>query len=88
LRRILVQNAWAAARRKNCFLAAVFHRIAHRKGLKKAAVALAYRILILAYPVIRDGVGYREQGGDYFDRQHPERKAMRWLRRPAISAMT
>lgn len=81
LRRILVQSAWAAARTKNCFLAAVFHRIAHRRGLKKASVALAHRILIFAYHVIRDGVEYREQGGDYFDRLHPERTAMRLLRR-------
>lgn len=32
LRRILVQSAWAAAHTKNCFLAALFFRIARRRG--------------------------------------------------------
>jgi len=81
LRRILVQSAWAAAHSKDSFLAAVFHRVAHRRGMKKAAVAVAHRILILAYHIIRDGGEYRELGGDYFDRLHPERTATRLVRR-------
>lgn len=81
LRRILVQNAWAVAHKKDCFLTAVFHRTAHRRGLKKAAVAVAHRILIIAYHIIRDGSEYREYGGDYFDRQQPERTAERLTRR-------
>jgi hypothetical protein len=36
LRRILVQSGWAAARTRDCFLAALFNRIAHRRGFKKA----------------------------------------------------
>lgn len=80
LRRILVQNAWAVAHMKNCFLTAVFYRIA-RKSLKKAAVAVAHRILVIAYHIIRDGAEYREQGGDYFDRRYPERTARRLTQR-------
>ena len=41
--------------------------------MKKAAVAVARRILTVVYNLIRDGVRYREQGADYFDRMHPER---------------
>lgn len=81
LRRILVQNAWAVARKKECFLTAVFYRTAQRRGMKKAAVAVAHRILIIAYHIIRDGGEYREYGGDYFDRQHPQRTAERLTRR-------
>ena len=81
LRRILVQSAWAVAHKKDCFLTAVFYRTAQRRGMKKAAVAVAHRILIIAYHIIRDGGEYREYGGDYFDRQHPERTAERLARR-------
>lgn len=81
LRRILVQNAWAVAHQKDCFLTALFYRIAYRRGLKKAAMAVAHRILIIAYHVIRDGSEYRESGGDYFDRLHPERTAQRLANR-------
>lgn len=35
LRRMLVQSAWAVARKDNCFLAALFRRVAHKHGMKK-----------------------------------------------------
>jgi transposase len=75
LRRILVQSAWAAARKKDCFFAALFQRIAQRRGMKKAAVAVAHRLLTVAYVLIREGGVYRERGGDYFDQRNPERTA-------------
>jgi len=75
LRRALTQSAWAAVRstKKPTFLTAVFRRITRRAGLKKAAIAVAHRILILAYCIIRDGSRYRELGADYFDRLNPAR---------------
>ena len=81
LRRLLVQDAWAVSHKENCYLTAVFYRTAHRRGLKKAAVAVAHRILVIAYHIIRDGTEYRERGGDYFDRKDPARTALRLTRR-------
>jgi transposase len=81
LRRILVQCAWAASRKRDCFLSGLFHRLAGRRGVKKATVAVAHRLLIILYVLIRDGGIYREQGGDYFDRLHPERTAKKMVRR-------
>ena len=81
LRRILVQSAWAAARTKDCFFAALFYRIAHKHGMKKAAVAVAHRLLTIAYVLIRDGGVYREPGGDYFDQRNPERTAKKLTKR-------
>jgi transposase len=73
LRRILVQNAWAVSHMKDCFLTALFYRIRLKRGRKKAAVAVAHRILVIAYFIIRDNTEYREYGGDYYDRRQPER---------------
>jgi hypothetical protein len=73
LRRILVQSAWAAARTRDCFFAALFFRIAQRRGMKKAAVAVAHRLLRVVYLLIAGGGTYRERGGDYFDRRNPAR---------------
>ena len=81
LRRILVQSGWAAARTRDCFLAALFNRIAHRRGFKKAVVAVAHRILTIAWSIIRNGSEYQERGGDHYDRLHPERTARRLVRR-------
>jgi transposase len=75
VRRALVQSAWAAARivRKRNFFTALFYRVSSRAGMKKAAVAVAHRILVIVYSMVRSGEAYREQGPDYFDRLHPER---------------
>jgi transposase len=81
LRRILVQSAWAAARTNDCFFAALFSRIAQRRGMKKAAVAVAHRLLKVVYLMIRDGGVYRERGGDYFDCRNPARTAKKLTRR-------
>jgi transposase len=81
LRRILVQSAWAAARTKDCFFAALFYRVAQRRGMKKAAVAVAHRLLTVVYLLIRDGGVYRERGGDYFDQQNPMRTAKKLSKR-------
>ena len=81
LRRMLIQNAWGVAHMKDCALTALFFRIAARRGMKRAAMAVAHRILILAYYIIRDGSSYREAGGDIYDRANPERTAKRLARR-------
>ncbi|MBV9763821.1 MAG: IS110 family transposase [Acidobacteriaceae bacterium] len=82
VRRILVQSAWGASRCHDCFLAAFFFRTAQRRGLKKAAVAVAHRIAILAWHILAEpGAEYRERGGDFFDRRNPERTARKLSRR-------
>jgi transposase len=81
LRRGLCQSAWAASRTKNCYLSAYFYRKAAKRGERKAIVATAHHILVIAYCVLRDQSFYRELGGDYFDRPHPERTCNRLVRR-------
>jgi hypothetical protein len=81
LRRALCQAAWAASRQKNCYLAAFFYRKAGKHGVRKAIVALAHRILVIAFCMLRDGTDYQEIGGDYFDRLHPDRTRARLVRR-------
>ena len=81
LRRALCQAAWAATRKKNCYPAAFFYRKAGKHGIRKAIVATAHHLLLIAFCLLRDGAEYREMGGDYFDRLHPERTRNRLVRR-------
>jgi transposase len=81
LRRVLTQSAWSLKRKKNCFLTALFWRLSARGGSKKAAFAVAHRILMIAYNIIRDGTVYDELGGNHFDRLHRDRSARRLIRR-------
>jgi transposase len=77
LRRALCQSAWAVSHKKSCYLTAHFYRRASRSGVKKAILATAHQILIIAFHILRDGTIYQERGGDYFDRLNPQRTQRR-----------
>lgn len=68
LRATLVECARGAVRVKDSYLAAQYHRLARRRGDKKAIVAVGHSILIAAWHILRDGVSYRDLGRDHFDR--------------------
>lgn len=81
LRRALSQAAWAAAHTKRTYLAARFHRLCARRGLKRAVVAIAHKLLQIAYWLLQHDCPYRELGGDYFDHLKPEALTRFYLRR-------
>src|SRR5215813_7440507 len=81
LRRLLIQSAHAAAHSKNTYLAAQYHRIASRRGPKRAAMAVAHSILVIIYHVLRDGVPYRDLGSTFFDERDRQRVEQRLVRR-------
>ncbi len=81
LRTALVQAAQAAAHTKGTALSAQYHRIAARRGAKKAVIAVAHTLLVIAYYVILRHEPYHELGPDYADRQRPAATATRLVRR-------
>ena len=81
LKSMLVQSAHAVSRTKNNYLAAQFRRLAARRGKKRAAVAVAHSILVIAYHMLRDGTEYHELGGDYFDKRNKEKLQRGLVRR-------
>lgn len=70
LRTALIQAARAAARTKNTYLSALYHRIAARRGPNRAAVALAHSILVSIYHMLIRKVPYHDLGGDYFEKRN------------------
>lgn len=72
LKSALVQAAHAVSRTKDNYLASQFRRLTVRRGKKRAAIAVAQSILVIAYHLLRDGTEYRELGGDYFDKRNQE----------------
>lgn len=82
LKTILVQAAWAAARKKDSYLRAQFLRLKARRGPKKAILAVAASILTAVYHMLRDGAEYQDLGPNHFDRlDNKERAAQRLARR-------
>ena len=81
LRPALVQAAWSAARTKNTYLSAQYHRLAARRGSKRAILAVAHTLLVIIYHLLRRGTTYQELGGNYFDERQRHSVLSRALRR-------
>lgn len=80
LRAAPTQAAWAAAHTKETYLAAQYHRLIRRMGRNKSLVAVAHSLLVIVYHVLESRAGYRELGGDFFDRRHRETRQQRLIR--------
>jgi transposase len=72
LRALLVQAAHAAARKKDCYLAAQYRRLAARRGRTRAAVAVGHTILVIAYHLRRRDSVDQDLGPQYFDQRDRE----------------
>jgi transposase len=83
LRTTLLESAWAASHRHGSYLGARYRRISKRRGPKRAAIAVAHTILVIAYHVLRDEVTFQDLGPDYFDRIDAGRQKRYYLRRLA-----
>jgi transposase len=81
LRGALVEMAHGAARTRRSYLAAQYHRIAARRGGKRASVAVAHSILVIGYHLLRQGRPYRDLGAAFFDERDREALVRRSVRR-------
>ena len=71
--KLLVEAAHAAAHTKHTYLSAQYHRLAARRGKKKAMIAVGHSILVIIYQLLDQQVSYEELGGNFFDER--DRKA-------------
>jgi len=69
LRAILCEVAWAIAHTKDNSLSAFFHRMARRHGKQKAILALAHKVLVIIYHILRTKKPYADLGAEYFAQQ-------------------
>jgi transposase len=69
LRRVLTQCAWSITHKKDCALTGLFYRVSSRGGMKKAALAVAHRMLIIVWHIIARNTTYHELSGNHGDRQ-------------------
>jgi transposase len=73
LRAELTQLAHAAARTKGTYLAAFYHRLAARRGKKRAIIAVAHSIVVSAFHLLIRDERYRELGAhDFNDRRQAQ----------------
>lgn len=68
LKTILIEAANAAAKAKGTYLRDKFYRLKTRRGYKRAAVAIAHKILVAIYHMFSHRVCYNELGNLYLDK--------------------
>ena len=70
LRTCLIQAAHAAVRVKNSYFKSFYHRLAGRRGVKRAIIAVAHRILTAAYHMLIRREPFRDLGATYLDERN------------------
>jgi transposase len=68
LKTALVEAANAASRAKGTYLRDKFYRLKARRGYKRAAVAIAHKILVAVYHMLSQQVSYNDLGDLYLDK--------------------
>jgi len=67
LKTALVEAANSAARAKGTYLRDKFYRLKARRGYKRAAVAIAHKILVSIYHMLSHNISYNDLGDLYLD---------------------
>ncbi|MFN8472522.1 MAG: IS110 family transposase [Anaerolineae bacterium] len=81
LRRALIEAAHGAARTKDSYFRAQYHRLVGRRGKKRAAVAVGHSLLVTGYYLITRERDYTDLGALYFDERDREAVKRRTVKR-------
>jgi len=73
LKGTLNQCAWAASRKKDSYFAAQHRRIASRRGVKRATMAVAHSQLCVCWELLKNGQAYQDLGPDFFEKLNEDR---------------
>ena len=79
MRSALIEAAQAASRSKDTYLAAHYHRLAARRGKKKAIVALAHSLLTVIYYLLTRDREFADLGPEYLDKHDQEQTERRLI---------
>ena len=80
MKAVITEAAWAATRTKNTFYSARYHRLAARRGKKRALIAVGHSILKSVWHVLKDACEYKELGAEHLT-QKVEQKRKNYLKK-------
>ena len=81
LKTVLAECALAISRMKGTWLRDKFYRVKARRGHQRALIAIAHKLLRMAYAILRDNKPYHELGPEYLDRKDTAKTAQRLIGR-------
>lgn len=76
----LTESGWGGARKKDSYLNSKYHRLASRRGKKRALVAIGHKILIMSYYILKNKVGYKEVGIKYLDERKRDKMVANYIK--------
>lgn len=80
LETVLTQCAWAATRSKNTYLNSKYYSLLVRRGKKKALIAIAHKIIIACYFILKHKVQYKDLGPSYLNKKRINKKVRHHLK--------
>jgi hypothetical protein len=83
-----VTAAVSASQAKGAYLRNKFHRLKARMRTKKAAMAVAHKILIAVFHMLQRGATFADLGSDYLDCVNKHSRPSAWLGVSPRSATT
>lgn len=81
LKTALVEAAWAAAHTKESYLKRRYYALSTRRGKKRALIAIAHKILIAAYFILKNRVSYMEPDNQEWLKKRKQAQINNYLRR-------
>lgn len=69
LKAMMIECAWAAIKTKNTYLRSKYYSLIPRMGKKKALAAIAHKMVIACYFILKDKVPYQELGEEYLNQK-------------------
>ena len=81
LKTTLFRAAVCAAKAKGTYYKEKYYRLKARLGAKRAAMAIAHKILVAVFHILAEGTEFRELGPAHLDRLHKHRVTEGLVRR-------
>jgi len=79
LKSVLCQCAWASSRSKKNYLREWFFRLSRRRGMKKATIALARKMVVIIYNMLTKGECYDEKSFTTAQAKHEDVRKKRLI---------
>jgi hypothetical protein len=76
---MLCEVAWVIASHRELYLSGWYWRIKQRKGSKRAIVALARKLPVLIYSMLKSGAPYNEECFEQRRKQCEQKRASRMI---------
>ena len=77
---MLCEIAWVIAGKRNTYLSAWYWRIKQKKGAKKAIVALARKLLVIIYTMLKQGTLFDESCFEARRKNCEQKQLCRYIR--------